>query len=484
VSEDNVNGGGWTGPDGATRHLFGRGSLYTIALATQLSAAILVLPLITRLLSPVEFGTAATSIVVIQLGVVVAAAGIPAAITRFFFTAGGAQEARALILGTAVTALVIAVIAELTGPVWSNVFSELTYGTPLRIAVWTMVPFAVVQACQALLRAQDRPAAFVVVAGTAALGGQLTGLVAVWQFTGGAAGYLGGIGAGYAVAAVLGMTFTAPSGRGLRDLSLLKRAFVYGLPTVTHSLALYVLNAGDRVVVERLLGLREVGRYHIAYLIGSLGILLLGALNNAWAPIIYGAPSEHRWRVLRETTGAVYRSGAVVAGGLAIAAPIALRLFAPPGYDPLALSQVVAVTALSVLPYIGYLSAAHILFHEGKTGVFAWITPVVAGVNVGLNFALVPHLGLIGASLATVVSYGLLAIGIRAAARRVVRVDWPTRSIVLAVGLALFLAGAGALLPYSELGLWIRGGIGGLLVLVLVMTIRTSMKQPAGGLQP
>ena len=73
---------------------------------------------------------------------------------------------------------------------------------------------------------------------------------------------------------------------------------------------MFALSAGDRVVIERFEGIEQVGRYQVAYLIGSLGILLLNALNSAWSPIIYGA-GDDRWSILRRTSGIVHEMAAL-----------------------------------------------------------------------------------------------------------------------------------------------------------------------------
>lgn len=458
----------WPGRTGAVRHLLGRGSIYTIALAIQLSSGLLVLPLVTRLLDPGSYGLVATAMVVVQLLAYVAAAGLPAAITRFFFAGeSGHERSRGLIATTGLVAVVVAAIAELAGPFWSDIFANVPYGVPLRIAVWSVVPFAVVQACQAALRAQDRAGPFVVVAGLSAAGGHLLGLGAVWLTEWGPAGYLGGVSCGFVVGAVVGMVLTAPSSRGLRNGQLVRAAVRYGLPTVPHSLALYILSAGDRVVVERLLGLDAVGRYNVAYLIGAVGIALLGALNNTWAPTIYGAPEAERWAILADTTGAVYRLAALGAGVLALAAPVALVIAAPAGYEPEVLTPVAALVAFVMLPYVGYLSAAHITFHLGHTSVIAWITPSVALLNIGLNLAMIPVLGLIGAAVATLISYVVQALSLHLIARRWTTVPWPTADIIRSWGLATVLVTIGVLAPVS--GAWLGVRVGSSLILVALL---------------
>ncbi len=431
-----------------TRRLLGRGSIYTLGLAAQLSAGLLTLPVVTRLLDSGEFGIVASAAVVRQILATIVALGLPSAITRFAFDGeDGPARSQALLASVLVASVAGAAVADLTGPLWANVFGDLGYDAPLRIATWSTVPFVAVFAAQAMLRARDRAAWFVAVSATATVGAQALGIGALVAFERTAAYYLGGLGVGFAIAAGLGLVLYPPTRRGLTDRRLLRAALAYGAPTVLHGVGIYVLAAGDRVIVERLEGLGAVGRYQVAYLIGGLGVALIGALNNAWAPLVFSLSDRERWPALADTSLAVFRLGALVAGGLAIAAPLGLAVAAPAAYDPSDLVPVVAIVAASVLPLAWYVSHVHIVFQVGRTGVLAWATPVAAAINIGLNFALIPVWDLEGAAVATLVSYTVQAFLVQAAAHRIATVPWHVRGTLVSVGVGAVLVAIGALAP-------------------------------------
>src|SRR6185436_20878053 len=95
----------------ALRRLFGSGSVYSLALALQLSAALLVVPIVTRLLSVSDYGTVAAAMVVMTIVSIVGAAGLPEAASRTWFREGGGPaDAHRLVVGTAAVALVVALI--------------------------------------------------------------------------------------------------------------------------------------------------------------------------------------------------------------------------------------------------------------------------------------------------------------------------------------------------------------------------------------
>lgn len=459
------------------RMLFGRGSIYTIAFGAQLSAGLLLLPVITRVLGPGQYGVVAAGAIVLQLLTYVAGAGLPGAVTRFYFDDdGGPDKARFLITASGVAGVILVTCAELTGSLWSGLFSGIEYGGAFRIAVWAALPNVVLLAAQSQLRARDQAGRFVTLAIIAAVGSQLIGLTIALATDRTAEAYFLGVLIAYVLAALTAVILTRPSLSG--DISTLRSALALGLPTVPHTLAMLVIAAGDRVVIERLEGVEALGRYQVAYVIGGLGLVLVGALNNTWAPMIHASDEERRWRLLGDTTLSVARVAAIVAAGIAIAAPIALGIAAPESYEPETLIPVTAIVAASVMPYVLYLSRVHILFQEKRTGLLAWATPVVAVVNIWANLLLVPRLGLEGAALATVGSYALLAWIVSYRARRIVRVRFPTRQVA-----TLFVAGASvvavsALLTGSGVLYGIRLTAGLALLAGLASVVRRDVRLP------
>lgn len=444
----------------AAANVLGRGSLYTIATLIQLVAWILIIPLLTRTVNPEQYGTITAALVVQTVLGTVAAVGSQASIARIYFRRQGPAGARALIGATAVAAVTLALVAELTGPLWSGVFEGLEYGAALRLAILSAIPVAVVVAAVTFLQAAGRIRAYILTVAVATVGAQGLGLLLV-LLDGGAVGYLAGVTAGFYAAMAIGWLAAGVDFGPLRPRSggrdLLRGAAWVALPTIPSSLALYLLSAGDRIVVERLEGLSAAGSYYIAYAIGSLGIFLVSALNSAWGPILFGSEEEHRWSVLADSAVEVARVVALASAALAIGAPIALEVFAPADYDISGLGTVSALVAVSGIPYLWYITSYNVILWLGRTGVLAFATPVSAAVNIALCALLIPPIGLEGAALATLLAYALLAFITWWRARSLATIPWDLRALAVAV-LPVFVAVPVAMiLPTSGAWLGLRG---------------------------
>lgn len=445
-------------PAEAIRRLLGRGSAYTTLLAIQMLAGIAFVPAITRLLSPSAYGEVAASVVVYSMIVIGGPVGLPDAASRtFFMGSDGPREARRLVAAAACVAAMLAVLVELTGTLWAPLFG-LKYGGALEFGVLAGAAGAAAVATQSLFRVAERVWAFGVVSLVSAIGGQAAGLaLTVWLRT--PAAYMAGIAVGSVLAAGIGLAQSGAFRDGVAGLGELRRGLSLGAPIVPHSLSVYLLASADRILIAAVLGLAATGRYQVAYAVGGLGVALVTAINQAWIPIVLGAQQERRWEVLTATSEVVYAVVGLLASLLALAAPLALLVAASSSYDRHSLVPVAAIVAFSALPYAAAGTYFQVVFVTGRTRVMALAAPLSAAVNIALNLILLPVIGLVGASFATVAAYAVLPAVVAVRARRIVRLRGAFRGIVRSWLVSAPFVAAGALLPTNALGTILRAAL-------------------------
>lgn len=451
----------------AVRRLLGRGSIYTLCLAVQLSAGLLVTPIMTRLLPAAGFGQIATCLVVISCLQVVVTGGLAEVAARAWFRADeGPDHARRLAVSCIPAALLVGVAFETTGPLWAGALS-LHYDSALRLAVWTGCAGGVLLAALALLRAGDRAWTFLGVTAIASAGAQAIGLGLTIAYRTPSA-YVAGLGVGTVIAAGVALHVTRALRSGLPSAGEIRSALAIGLPMLPYNLAVYSIASSDRLVVAAILGLRAAARYQVAYVVGGLGVTLITALNQAWLPLFLGADDRGRWTVLAKTSVAVHRIAIGIAGALALLAPVGLAVAAPGSYDRGGLVAISAVVAASALPYATCSAYFHALFFEGSTLVMAIVAPVAAGVNIAMDVGLLRPWGLMAAAAATVAAYAVFAVaGIWGSRGR------PGRSGLLGSSALSWLAAVpavvfGAVLPDTGSGIAARIALALLLLLAVI----------------
>jgi O-antigen/teichoic acid export membrane protein len=324
-----------------------------------------------------------------------------------------------------------------------------------------------------------------VIAVLASVGGQGLGVALLIWGDGSPASYMAGLTIGTCGAALLGLIVTGSLRTAPPNRAQARRALALGLPLVPHSLATFLLVSADRVAIGRILGLDAVGRYQVAYAIGGFGVSIITALNQAWLPLLLGAEREKRWEILRATSRAVHRTGGLVAAAIALATPLGLLVAVPASYGRGELVAVSAVVAFSILPYATSCTFFHAIFLEGRTKIMALAAPLAVLVNVAVNVALLHTTGLVGASIATVVSYAFLAGFAAWASGRLVPLPGTLRDSLVAWAIAAPLVAAGAWLPLGPAGTALRLLLGaGVVVAAVRVGIglkRTRLAEAAAG---
>ncbi|MCZ2829870.1 oligosaccharide flippase family protein [Modestobacter sp. VKM Ac-2986] len=463
--------------------LFGRDLLYVGVLGVQLLSAVVVSPVLAYLLPPEQFGQLSSAIALHQVLVILAVMGLDQSLILLRAEAGGDAPARALVGVGLLGAVLLTVIAFLTQPLWGP---ALGFDQGARILVVTVAwtPFAAgVLLVSAMLLSQDRLRAFAFINIFAGIGGQVLGLaILVLGGERDAGHYAEGNLVALAVTVVIGLLLVRPGWRGVAALEVSRRGLQLGIPLMISGLAIYVLNAGDRLVILKLMGPADAGRYQIAYTIGNVAVLLLSMTDGAWLPRIAAVRDQvERSQVVAGARNGLLKLMLPVLLGITLGAPLGLRIVAPPDYRPGDLLPVVFVVALAAFPVLIGIASHWVLVTLGRTRNLAVSAIAAAVVNVGLNVVLVPVWGLVGAAAATAAAFAVQALGHQLALPAGVRIPRTPPRLALAVLAVVGLSAATLWLPDSPASLGVRFGLAVLCLPWLLVQLRAARNGDSGG---
>jgi len=379
---------------------------------------IILLPLLTKTLGAHDYGIWAQAQVTIGLVLGVVGLGLPYALTRFLPAKTQKEEIReefwsVFSLVSLTTFIVSLVLIAAASPIARAFFAgstEIVRITGLIILIWSL-DTALLSFFRAF-RQMKRYALFVV--------GDAYIELAVIAFL-----VLKGYGLLNALLAVLAvrsmifipLLFLINSQVRIKrpHFSKIKEYLSFGLPTVPGNLASWVVASSDRYVIGYYLGATSVGIYSAAYGLGSLMIMLVGVLGFILPPTLSKLYDEGRINEVKTHLRYSLKYFLAVAipfvFGAAILGKPVLRLFSTAEIASKG-RFVVPLVALSILFYGAYAVIAHILVLAKKTKITGLIWIAAAAVNLGLNLVVVPHLGILGAALTTLIAYSLaLAVG-------------------------------------------------------------------------
>jgi O-antigen/teichoic acid export membrane protein len=215
-------------------------------------------------------------------------------------------------------------------------------------------------------------------------------------------------------AILLAMTWARRHTVGVRrvDTRLARELLAFAVPLMPTNVAIWAINFADRLQVQRLASPEALGEYAAAAKVAAGMTLFLAAFQAAWTPFAHALRGEEGDEVAKATYAEVFTLWSVTMGwGLA-----ALTLFSAP-YIALTFPENTRDAAIPVVPLLAaavVLYGVYLIMSIGvnitkKTGLTPVIAVVASVVAVGLNFWLIPTIGILGAALTTVIGFGLLA---------------------------------------------------------------------------
>lgn len=183
----------------------------------------------------------------------------------------------------------------------------------------------------------------------------------------------------------------------------------YALPMIPAGLALWIVNLSDRYFLQFYTNTSEVGLYQVGSSLAAFVALITGAFQQAWGPF---AMSIHQQTDAKKVYANVLLAylwlTSLLSTALALFAPEAIQIFATQQY--LGASQVVGILTFSyVMIGLTYIAAIGPAIVKTSTPTGVAIT-FAAGLNLILNFILVPSMGMMGAAIATLISQSIVPV--------------------------------------------------------------------------
>ena len=430
----------------------GRHSLvYGIGGLVSRILAVLLLPLYTHYLTRADYGAIETLIALTAVLVIVLRAGISSAFFRFYFDAKTDEE-RIVVVRTSfwftmstATAGLVAGLA-LAAPI-AHALNGMTPGLVRAafVGLWAQMNY---EQLTSLFRVEERSVQFAL----ASLANVLVTiaatvlLVAVWHK--GAVGVLVGNFTGTLVVYAVLLAYRRYQ-LGLQfNRELFREMNRFGMPLVPSGLALWAINFVDRLFLNTISGAAETGLYSIGVRISSVIVFLFTAFRTAWPAFAYSIEDDGE---ARRTYGFVLTYLLLIccwlSVGLGLLAPWIVHVLTTPRFYSGA--RVVALLCFAATAYAGYTVMAIGIGRVRRTQ-FNWIiTFAAAALNIGLNIALIPPYGMIGAAIATVAAYTLMFLLMTWNAQRLYPVPYQWRRVVTLVGVAVALTVVGKLADVS-----------------------------------
>jgi len=368
----------------------------------------LLLPLITTYLTPVEFGTYGIYQVFVSFLSPVISMSLQTNITRNFFKVSKEEMSRIisslfLILTiNIVIAMIIILIASFFLEDFFNIPKRIVYILPLLIYIQTINIFNLT-----ILRNEEKALKYGIIQIMLTLINYVTLVFMLLSLHFGWLSFVYSAVIAHFIVAVYSLLAIKKEFFIGFDFFSLKNIYAVSIPLIFHSLGGGIIAISDRLFIEKMMGLKEVGIYTIASQFGMIVMIVTNIIMTTINPWLYKKLAQDDQLVVKKMY--LLMLGFTFLG-LAISC-ISIIVF-PIIIDKQYHSATNIILALSIVYILrGFYQIFHtVIVHEGKTKFLMYITFGGAIINIFLNYFLIPLYGLMGAISATLTSYLFIVI--------------------------------------------------------------------------
>jgi len=409
--------------------LFGNSAIYFGANILNAGIPFLLLPILTRVLTPADYGIVAMFGIVLSVFGAFTGLSVHGAIGVRYFQMEKKELAEyvgtcvgILVISTSVLFLLIAVFGSWLAGVsgvpsdWllaAVVLSGFQFLGNIRLSLWQVFgeakKYGTFQITQSLLNAAVS-LVLILIVGMAWEGrvlGQsvavmLFGIIALWWL-------------------LRDGLLRFPGGWHVHYRDALK----FGVPLIPHVIGGLLIVAADRFIIVRLLDVAHAGIYMVALQVGQALGLVTESFNKAYAPWLMknlSKPTEALRVAIVRGTYLYFVLVFAAAAAFGLSAPMFLGFLVGESFR--AAGELVIYIALGFAFGGCYYMVTNYVFFESKTKVLAAVTFVSGLVNIPLMFILVEHNGLAGAGQAFMWTHALSFIGTWWLAHKVHPMPW------------------------------------------------------------
>lgn len=284
----------------------------------------------------------------------------------------------------------------------------------------------------------------------------------------------------FAVFLMMSVNITRYLGFGFK-FDTLKEELKFSLPTVPSNVSSWVVDSSDKYVISIILGSAAVGWYSPGYSLGSILLMFL----SPFAVILPAVLPEY------------YENGGMkqVNNFLKYSMKYYLLLTIPAavGLSVLSKSLLLSITTFDIAnhgyiitPFVAigaifmglYGITNNILILEKNTGVLGKLWIFVSVFNVVLNIIIIPYMGILGAAIATLISYAFAYIFTAIISKRYMDLPFEHKSTIKIIVAAMIMGFVVYLInPIGIVNIILVSILGAAIYFALIFAFKTISKK-------
>jgi len=216
-----------------------------------------------------------------------------------------------------------------------------------------------------------------------------------------------------------------------------------GVQPFEFKLSVFVLSMSDRFFIKEIISVEASGVYGISYKFGMiLNMIFVVPLMQAWHPILFRLENAPEQKVTYQKIALYYvQIGSLLMLAVVVASKYLLKLTTTAEYH----SGIIIVPwiALSYLLFgLQNFFKAGALIHN-KTIQMTQYGLLAAVLNIILNLVMIPAFGILGAAIATTLSYFVMIVLILRLSQKHLHINWLWKKMIPVILLGMIFSWLG-----------------------------------------
>lgn len=210
----------------------------------------------------------------------------------------------------------------------------------------------------------------------------------------------------------------------------IKKALSFGLPLVPHALGGMLITLAGRLIINTNLGLEQVGIYTVGIQIGSIINILTDSFNKAYVPWLFDKLNKNDYSIkikIVKLTYIYFLAIILFSSLFGLFSPTILYYLV--GKDFQKASTIIIWIALGYAFNGMYYMVTNYIFYIYKTQYLTIITFIVGLINIFLTIFLVKTYGILGAAISFVIANVIKFLMTFILAKKAYKMPWSLKNL-------------------------------------------------------
>lgn len=186
----------------------------------------------------------------------------------------------------------------------------------------------------------------------------------------------------------------------------IQETLTFSIPIIPHMLSQMILTQCDLIMITYFCGGNESGIYSMAHTIGYLAFIVMSQIMATWSPWVYRRLEENDEKTIYQNSGMMVLISTYLTIGLVTISPEVIKLFLTKEYLPCI--YIVPPLVVGMFFQIIYLFFYDVEYYYKKPKWIALFSTIACMLNLIMNYCLIPRVGAIAAAYTTVFSYFIM----------------------------------------------------------------------------